>query len=472
MVRSFICGFLLSFLMLNTLVQAQIDGLTIWKVAALRQAKTVCSGVFISGRSTDDILVNDLDVLDVKTVTISVNQSAKKVDVTLDDGFVATAIYRPECGCTIVLDANEAEIRAQETHRIPILPPLTVSSLWPKGEGVNFDKTTSPINQRKMQKAMDYAFDEPHQNKKLKRGTRAAVVVYDGKIVSEQYAEGFTKDMPLITWSMNKSIVNALAGIMVKKGKLDIHKNAPVPEWKNPDDPRHPITTDQLLRMSSGLSFVEEYSPQLVDVVVMLYGTTNAGQYAATRPLKSAPDSEWYYSSGTTNIISRIIRHQLKDYPTYAAFPYAELFNKLGMHRTTFEMDASGTFIGSSFAYSTARDMARFGQFLLEDGVWNGERILPEGWVEYSTTPTSKCEKGDYGAQIWLNRGETGNSENRRWPHLPTDAFGFSGFDGQSVAIIPSRNAVIVRLGRTKGGQAAWDQDIFMGKVLKALPKD
>jgi CubicO group peptidase (beta-lactamase class C family) len=469
MVRIFISVLVLSVLLFNVTARAQIEGLTIWKVAAIRQAKTVCSGVFISGRSTDDILINDLDVLDVSTVTISVDHATQKVSVTLDDGFVATAIYRPECGCTIVLDSTEEEIRKQKTQGIPILPPRSETALWPEGEGIS---QVSPTNKRKMKKAMAYAFDESFSNPKLIRGTRAVAVVYNGKLVAEAYADSYSEDMPLIAWSMNKSIINSLVGILVKQGKLDIYANAPVPEWKDPSDPRHPITTDQLLRMSSGLSFVEEYSPQLVDVVVMLYGTPDSAQYTATRPLKSAPDSEWYYSSGTTNVISRIIRHQLNDYPTYAAFPYTELFNKIGMHRTLLEMDTSGTFVGSSFGYTTARDMARFGQFLLQDGIWEGERILPEGWVDYSTTPTPKSEKGDYGAQIWLNRGETSNPSNRRWPHLPLDAFGFSGFEGQSVAIIPSRNAVIVRLGRTEGGRAAFDQDIFMDKVLKALPKE
>jgi len=371
-----------------------------------------------------------------------------------------------------LLDQSETSVRSHPTDTIPVLPPRSESSLWPQGEGVAEPDKSLGIDRRKMRKALDKAFEEPFDNDKLIRGTRGVAVIYDGQLVAERYAPGYSKDTPIIAWSMTKSIVSSLVGILVKQGKLDIYQPAPVPEWQDSSDPRHAITTDQLLRMSSGLKFTEEYSPQLVDVVVMLYGTIDAGRYAASLPMNAKPDEKWYYSSGTTNILSRILRQQLGDHATYLAFPNKELFNKLGMHRTIMEPDASGTYVGSSYCYTTPRDMARFGQFLMQDGVWEGERILPEGWVAYSTTPTPKNPRGEYGAQLWLNRGEPGNPENRRWPHLPLDAFGFSGFEGQSVAVIPSRNAVIVRMGRTSGGLKAWNQDEFMGNVLEALPKE
>lgn len=442
--------------------------LTLWEVAASRQAKTVCSGVFLSNRTPEDILMNDLGVPDPATVNIIVDREGKKVTVALADGTNITSIYREGCGCTNIYDLPESEVRAQPTSEIPLRKTLSDEKPWPVGEGDHPEPVK--INNRKMSKALKYAFDEPYDD--MTRGTRAVVVVHKGQIVAEQYAEGYSKHQPLIIWSMGKSITSALTGILVKQGKLDIMAPAPVPEWSDTTDPRHAITTDQLLRMSSGLKFEEEYSGKLVDVVIMLYGNTDTAGYTASQPLKDVPDTTWYYSSGTTNVISRIIRHQLGDDAAYFAFPYAELFNKIGMHNTIMEPDASGTYIASSFTYSTARDMARFGLFAMHNGTWNGEQILPEDWMDYAKTPTTAEGdiKREYGAQFWLNHGNEDDPTIRRWPSLPHDTFGLSGFQGQSVASIPSRDTVIVRLGLYSDFQA-WNQDEFMALVLEALPK-
>lgn len=458
----------LSLLLLFSLATTAIaEEFTLWEIAANRHAKILCSGVFLSGRTPEDILTNDNGVPDPSTLNFTIDNESKKVTVTLQDGFKAVSIFREGCGCTNLYDVPEDEVRNQPVGNIPLLDTLSDEQPWPIGEGDNV--TDAKISQRKMQKALDYAFDEPFDD--MRRGSRAVVVVHKGKIVAEQYAEGYRKHQPLIIWSMGKSITSALTGIVTKQGKLDIHAPAPVPEWADTSDPRNAITTDQLLRMSSGLKFVEEYSGALVDVVIMLYGQPDTASFTASHPLEAEPDSKWYYSSGTTNVISRILKQSLgNDVPTYAAFPYIELFNKIGMNNTTMEMDASVTFIGSSFTYSSARDMARFGQFTMQDGVWNGERILPEGWMNYARTNTPHARKGQYGAQFWLNHGAENNPKNRRWPSLPVDAFGLSGFQGQSVVSIPSRDTVIVRLGLTQGA-TAWDQDEFMGLVLKALPK-
>lgn len=459
---------LLATLVLSThiLPYTSADELTIWQIAVSRHAKIVCSGVFISGRTPEEILNNDHGVPDPSTVDFTVDYDKKTVTVKLKDGFVTTTIYREECGCTNIYGIPETTVRDQPVHSIPKRSPLAETLPWPKGEGAN--TITAKINKRKLSKALDYAFDEPFEDKV--RGTRGIIVVHKGKIVVEKYAEGYNKNQPLIIWSMSKSIINTVLGTLVKQTGFDIYKPAPVPEWSDPEDPRHPITTDQLLRMSSGLKFEEEYEPGLIDVVIMLYGHPDTAAYTASLPLEAEPDSKWYYSSGTTNVISRIIKNQLgSDFARYAAYPYKEVLHKIGMHRTIMEMDAAGTYIGSSFIYSTPRDMARFGLFCMQDGVWNGERILPEGWIKYSTTPTAHVPKNEYGAQFWLNAGDKDNPKNRRWPSLPRDTFGLSGFQGQSVVIIPSRETVIVRLGLTPD-RTALDQDEFFGLVLKALP--
>jgi CubicO group peptidase (beta-lactamase class C family) len=186
-------------------------------------------------------------------------------------------------------------------------------------------------------------------------------------------------------------------------------------------------------------------------------------------PKVSPSDSVWSYSSGTSNILSNIIRAKFRgNQIDYFNFPRRALFDKIGMQSAVIEPDPSGTFVGSSFSYATARDWARFGLFYLNDGVWEGERILPEGWVKYTSTPTPKAPQGQYGAHFWLNAGEDEKGKNRRWPDLPKDFYYASGFEGQSVVIIPSYNMVIVRLGNTQKREA-WDVGVLIKDVLESV---
>ena len=223
---------------------------------------------------------------------------------------------------------------------------------------------------------------------------------------------------------MTKSVTNALVGILVKQGRLRLKDPAPVPEWRSPGDPRDSITLDELMRMSSGLKFKEDYKDPFPDVVRMLFSRSDAGAFAASMPLEAAPDSRWQYSSGTANIISRIVRQTLGGtLRDYFAFPQQALFDKIGMASAVMEPDPSGTFVGSSFMYATPRDWARFGLLCLNDGVWHAERILPERWMKYSTTPTPKAPMRKYGAQFWLNAGDPGNPSERWMSGAPPDMY-------------------------------------------------
>lgn len=318
----------------------------------------------------------------------------------------------------------------------------------------------------KLEKALGNAFAEesPEEPKK----TRAVLVVYDGHLIAERYAPAFHRDMPLLGWSMAKSVTNALVGILVRKGKLNLHEPAPVEEWRKEGDPRSRITLDQLLRMSSGLEFDEVYAP-LHDVSNMLYGCADFAAYAASKPLEKEPDGTWNYSSGTANIIARIVRRTIeKDEANYDRFMKEELFDRIGMTSAVIEPDPSGTFVGSSYALATPRDWAPFGQLFLQDGVWEGNRLLPEGWVQYSTTPTPKAPKREYGALFWLNAGPDSDPGARTWPRVGRDAYSAQGFQYQRVIIIPSRKLVLVRFGATsKNG--AWNSQTFILDVLSAL---
>jgi CubicO group peptidase (beta-lactamase class C family) len=296
------------------------------------------------------------------------------------------------------------------------------------------------------------------------RRTRAVTVVRDGRIVAERYAPGFGPDMALPGWSMAKSVTGTLAGLLVREGKTAITAPAPVSEWRG--DARKAITLGDLLRMSSGLAFTEDYWTPYSDVNVMLFASPDTGAVAAAKPLDAAPGARWAYASGTTNIISRAMRTAFPSHADYLAFPRRALFDRIGMTSAVIEPDASGTFVGSSYLFATAGDWARLGILYAQDGVWNGERILPEGWVRYSTTPAPAAPSGEYGAHWWLKLGGTSTDAK-----LPADAFHASGHGGQFVTVIPSRQIVIVRMGLSLK-RGAWDQTAFAAAVLAALEPD
>jgi len=242
-------------------------------------------------------------------------------------------------------------------------------------------------------------------------------------------------------------------GILHGSEDLPLFGSIPVPEWQGADDPRAAITVDQMLRMSSGLEFDETYAVG-TDVTRMLSLEPNAGRFAAAKPLAHEPGEVWAYSSGTSNILAQVIRETVGGAPQdHYNFAQDNLFGPIGATSFRLETDASGTHIGSSYIYATARDWARLGQLYLEDGIWNGVSILPQGWVDYSRTPTSNNPYRNYGAHFWLNRDPVSGTPPDAtfpapmWPDAPRDAYSMNGFQGQHVVIIPSQDLVIVRLG-------------------------
>jgi len=433
-------------------------------IATAYTAKRMCSGVFVSHRDTASILNEDL--ANYPYVGTNIDYDDKSVTASILGMAKRTAIYREGLGSTLVIGTTEEMLRAQaagferpQTEDRSMIP-------WPDGDLVAQD-VSSEIDAVKLGHVMDEAFLEPDPDNPVR--TRAIVVVYDGQIIAERYAQGITQETALLGWSMTKSTVNALVGILVNDGRLSLKEPAPVTEWQEPGDPRGAITLDQLMRMSSGLQFSEIYDDPFADVVVMLFAQGDAGGYAANKPLEVEPDSRWQYSSGTTNIISRIIRHTIGGSDVdYFAFPRQALFDRIGMQTALIEPDTSGTFVGSSFMYASARDWARLGLLFLNDGVWNGERILPEGWVKYSTTPTQGAPMGRYGAQFWLNAGTPGNVQDRWMPRVPADMYSMLGFEGQHVTIIPSKKFVIVRLGLSQP-EELWDHEAFVAGVIESV---
>jgi CubicO group peptidase (beta-lactamase class C family) len=433
-------------------------------------AKYLCSQVFLSGRNGGYVFEHEVKPTNAlfSLIKYSIDYKDKTVTAT-GPGFgkPLTALYREGFGCTLAVDSTRDELIKQAQGAL-LRKKHNPDQVWPLGEKVDTESLPPEVDKARLNKAVEDAFKEPLPKKK--RNTQGVVVVYKGRIIAEKYAEGFSPVTPILGWSMTKSVTNALCGILVKQKKLDIMKPAPIAAWKKPGDLRSQITIDQLLRMSSGLKFSEIYGP-MKDVTDMLYDSKSMAQYAWEKPLGAKPDGAWYYSSGTANIIARIERDTvggtLVDVYNFARI---NLFDKLNMYSAVIEPDASGSFVGSSYMFATPRDWARFGLFTLRDGVWNGERILPEGWMKYSTTPTPLAPKGEYGAHFWLNAGEKGNPKNRMYPSLPTDLYYLSGYNGQVVAVIPSRDVVIVRMGVTHD-KSSWPQEEFIRQVLESISK-
>ncbi|MDX2046546.1 MAG: serine hydrolase [Chitinophagaceae bacterium] len=427
-------------------------------------AKNLCSCVFVAGRNEGQVKQEELGSFPLTLGSFTVNYKDSSVTGKVWGIAEQKAIYRNGFGCTLVNGLTEKEIRSQQFPDLSFPASHADTSYWPMGNRV-YDTIITGLKLDKLKAAVQNAFTETDTTK-LKR-TRAVVVLYGGQLVAEQYAPGFTKDTRLMGWSMSKSLAGTLVGMLVKQGKLKVDGPAPVPEWKDPKDPRHAITLENLLQQTSGLDFEENYG-SASEATNMLFKSADMAAYTAQLPLKEKPGTSFYYSSGNSNILSRIVRHTTGE-KEYHAFPYTALFHKLGMYSMIIEPDASGTFVGSSYSYATARDWARFGLFYLRNGNWAGEQLIPEDWVRRITASDKANPRRNYGYQFWLNGFTDSTQTKRLLPDVPADLFYADGYEGQFVFIIPSKKLVVVRLGLTKGDY--FDVNRFLAGIIAALPE-
>jgi CubicO group peptidase (beta-lactamase class C family) len=437
----------------------------ILRVGANYSAKIVCSNVFLAGREPEEVLRTDVQAPGIsllRLMRVRVDRTAHVVHAGLL-GFIGggLALARPRTGCAAVPDGNldfamrvnavaEPDLAATRAQAISSTPAyaqaLTAAdtnasasanaghdadTTWPDGNGV----TTEAALDRLL---ADDALAGP--------GVRAIVVVHHGHIVAERYADGFSTSTPLLGWSMTKSVVAGLVGVLVKDGRLALDRSAGWPPA--PGDDRERIRVADLLSMSSGLRFGEAVGA-VSDLTRMLYLKSDMAGFARAQPLLHAPGGHWSYSSGTANILSRIIQDAAGGLG--AAYPAERLFKPLGMTSAIIETDEDGTLVGSSYMYATARDWARYGQFLLQDGVWKGQEILPRGYVALMASPVA-ASGGQYGhGLVWLqgsDAAEPGTNPDTAFG-IPAGTYWMEGHDGQSTAIIPARELVIVRLGLT-----------------------
>ncbi len=412
-------------------------------------AKNLCSCVFVAG--IDEAVAREIDLGfgPMTMANTAVDYDERSVTSNAWGLVTRKAVYREGLGCALINELDESVVRSQSFT--PSLRPVDSLQNW--FERSDTVDVLSEAQTTQLQSVINSAF-EGDTAKTV--NTRAVVVLYKGKLVGEQYAPEVTKDTRLLGWSMTKSIAGTMAGLMMRDGFFTLNDAAPVARWQGTD--KAAITYKNLLQMSSGLQFLEDYGSHS-DANIMLWISDSSGVATIDSPLEAQPGEKWYYSSGTTNLLMYLMKGYFADQNAYLDYLNQALFSKIGAYSFLIEPDASGGFVGSSFGWATARDWARVGQLYLNKGKWAGEQILPEEWVAFvQQEPQDPNAQDLYGGQFWLNKLH---------PELPDDAYFMDGFHSQRVMVLPSRELVVVRLGVTYYG--GFDFDEFANQIIQVV---
>lgn len=411
-------------------------------------AKNVASGVYVGHRSAASMNQFDNKAPLIELASTELDESKQAASSTVYGLMKRTAVYRDGLGAVLVnddYDPTKLTIRPNRSKTMDTIP-------YPYGQADPLDTILPEVDMDFINKAVAMAFADPETQK-----TRTFLILYKGHLITERYIDGFDKDMPILGWSMTKSVLATCFGILEHQGKLEMDWPAPIAEWK--DDERKNITLDHLLRMQSGLEWDEDYST-ISDVTRMLFLDSDMTQAQKEKKAIAKPTEIWNYSSGTSNLLSGILRQQFRSHQEYLDFPYAALIDKIGMQSMVLEADIAGNYVGSSYAWASTRDWARFGQLYLNKGHWNGEQVFAPEWVDYITTPTIHSN-GTYGAHFWLNA-------EGKYPDVPKDLFSCNGYEGQHVFVIPSKDLVVVRTGLAE--EPYFDVNGVLSTIVKALP--
>jgi len=407
------------------------------RVATGFVAHNICSKTFVSRLDPQIVFAEVLDRAGIRRLRymlgFRLDRVAKTVDVSTLGLFRSRATFHEGFGCVEPLGSSQPYLLKTDVEalKVPKTPPLL-----PEIAGPGVVEPSDPA----LQAALKHAFEEPAEPPF--RRTKAVVVVHDGKIIAERYAVGIGIDTPLLGFSMTKSVINALIGILTQQGLTSPSMPAPIPEWRGPTDPRREIEVGHLMRMTSGLKLDETNSG--FDPSSRMFLQDDMAGFAVKAEMIAAPGTRWAYSSPTTQVLARIVRDAVGGPEQTLAFAWRELFNPLGMRNVTLEFDASGTLQGSTYMLASGRDWARFGLLYLNDGAIAGKRILHEDWVDFCAAVTLDT---DYGAGFWTNRSEHEHARGRVKLGIPRDAFFASGDLGQRIVILPTQHLVVVRLG-------------------------
>jgi len=434
-------------------------------------AKIMCSAVFITGLDPDFAAENvgyftSPYAERAKVGKPVIDRATKTVHITLPSGITRTAKYLGSQGCVTLPIGHSSVNFTPVTVKSGLPDPST--QRWPMGDVLAEGPLPTEINAAKLKQAVNAAF-EPAEAM-----TAAFVVTWRGWLAAERYGEGLTARTPLEGWSMGKSLTATLLGILIKQGVYELSQPAPIPEWQTPGDPRAKIRIADLLHMSSGLRIKAPQDPDYdpsgpyPDHLYLYTGSVDSFHYAATRPLQWPPNTVGRYHNTDPVLINYLIRLGVeKRGEEYLSFPHRALFDKLGIRTMVIETDPFGNFLGQGYELASGRDWARLGNLYLQDGVWNDERILPEGYAKFVSTlaPAWEADKRPiYGGFFWING-------DGRFP-VPRDAYYMAGAGGQTTLIIPSHDLVVVRLGHFKGaasGAASFERALSL--LMQAVPR-
>ena len=414
-------------------------------------SKSIASGHFIDNRSLEIIEKGDNDIPLIGLAKNKIDDLGKFASASVYGLKERKAIYREGLGATLI----NADFDTSKPFEVPKRTKLETNLPYPFGNTEAKDSIFTSVDYSKLNSAVANAFDKKGE---LNKRTRSVLVLYKDKIIAEKYDTGFNKNSKILGWSMTKSITATLFGILQKQGKYNINLPVSIPEWQN--DARKIITTNDLLHMNSGLEWEENYN-SICDATKMLFQAEDMPRVQLEKPAAFKPNTHWNYSSGTSNLLSGILRKQFKTHQEYLDFWYATLIDKIGMNSMIIETDMAGNYVGSSYGWATTRDWAKFGLLYLHNGNWNGAQLFDENWAKYVATPTA-TSNGKYGAHFWLNA-------SGRFPNVPRDMYFCSGYQGQMVAIIPSLDLVIVRMGLVEDPK--FDFDGFLSGIIESLGK-
>jgi CubicO group peptidase (beta-lactamase class C family) len=408
-------------------------------------AKNMSTSVFMAGRSFEFTDGNDNNFSPVDIAKDKID-SDKKIASASVYGFVErTAMFRDGVGSVLLIDDEDATKSYLKPNRnfVNVALPYPYGHLEPK------DSVFANVDYNALEIAIDSAFSSEKQ-------TRAVLVLYKDHLIAERYADGFDKNSIILGWSMTKSITSTVYGVLQSQGKLSVNDKAQVASWQ--DDERKDITLNDLLHMNSGLEWVEDYNT-ISDVTRMLFMEKDMAKVQEDKALEFKPNTHWNYSSGTSNLLSGLLKGYFNSQQEYLDFWYTDFIDKIGMHSMVVETDLEGNYVGSSYAWATPRDWAKFGLLYLHRGNWNGTQIFDEAWVDYITIPTETSD-GQYGGHFWLNAGGV-------YPDVPKDLFSANGYQGQRVFIIPSKDLVIVRMGLSE--EPVFNFNEFLRETLGAV---
>jgi len=406
-------------------------------------AKNVASSVFLADRSLEFTNNTDTNSSPLSIAKNTINETEKSSKASVFGLLTRKAVYREGLGSVLTL--NDKDI--PDNYLVPKRDKASNNLEFPYGNRDHKDTIFASVNYDKLHQAIDTMFADVNQ-------TRAVLVIHKDKIIAEKYGNNFNKNSCLLGWSMTKSVMVSIYGILQHQGKLSVTDKAPISEWK--DDERNEITINHLLQMNSGLEWEEDYT-KICDVTEMLFLEEDMSKAQINKPLVAQPGEVNNYSSGTTNLLSGLLRHYFDSHQDYLDFWYTHLIDKIGMHSMTVETDLSGNYVASSYGWATARDWSKLGLLYLHNGNWNGTSIFGKDWTDYATKPNN-TSNGEYGAQIWLNAGG-------KYPDVPKSLYSFNGHQGQYVFVLPEQNLVIVRMGLTKNA----DLNKFISGIVEAV---